>query len=426
MENSLPFSGKPIISQVNLQGSKSISNRVLLMAALAKGDSQISNIPLNKDVLACLETLKSLGVKCVLDKKKRVIQINGCNGVLPRNSATIFCNESGTLTRFITPICAAQKDGRFYIYAAPRMMERPMSDQLKVLEDMGMNAIYEKKILALPLTIRSGGLNSKNISINGNKTSQFLSGLLLSAPLIQNGLVINSLENSSQNYVKMTTYLMGLFGVFVTHENNSYKVPQCSYVARNYFIEPDISTASYFWALAALTNGKVRINNVYIDSCQGDIYFLKILRNMGCSVNIDNDGIEVVGNKEIKGVTVNMRECSDTFMTVAALAVFASSDTFINGLSHTRFQESNRLKAMNDGLQRIGVYTEITEDSILISPSRSSLKSNSVNSFNDHRIAMSLSLIGLRTRHNILVKDSECVSKTCPDFFERIYYILEC
>ena len=123
---------------------------------------------------------------------------------------------------------------------------------------------------------------------------------------------------------------------------------------------------------------------------------------------------------------MNMRECSDTFMTVAALAVFASSDTFINGLSHTRFQESNRLKAMNDGLQRIGVYTEITEDSILISPSRSSLKSNSINSFNDHRIAMSLSLIGLRTRHNILVKDSECVSKTCPDFFERIYYILEC
>ncbi|WP_440683245.1 3-phosphoshikimate 1-carboxyvinyltransferase [Cysteiniphilum halobium] len=424
-QQSLPLATKKISAEVSLPGSKSLSNRVLLIAALAKGESVIDNLPLSKDVLAGVDALKALGVSQRFDESLGRIVIQGTNGSFPRQKARIFCNEAGTLTRFIVPLCAAQKSGEYYIYAAQRMMARPIAEQLLILNSLGMQAKYEQNQLSLPMTILAEGLKQKeSLSIDGTKSSQFLSGLLIAAPLIDGGLIIHSNTDHPQPYVQMTVDMMRDFGVAIDVDNNMYKIQgNQSYQARHYAIEPDISTASYFWALAAITQGDVKIKHVVHDAKQGDIRFLDVLEKMGCQVIAEEDGIRVIGGDVLRGVMVDMRNFSDTFMTVAAIACFANGQTHITGLAHTRLQESDRVSAMAEGLTRLGVKVTTTQDSIHIYPEKSALKAATVEGHNDHRIAMSLALIGLK-QEGVIINGAECVSKTCPDYFERMAKII--
>ncbi|WP_440615733.1 3-phosphoshikimate 1-carboxyvinyltransferase [Cysteiniphilum sp. 6C5] len=424
-QQSLPLATNKISTEVSLPGSKSLSNRVLLIAAMANGESVIDNLPLSKDVLAGVGALKALGIRHQFDESKGRIIIQGANGIFPHKKARIFCNEAGTLTRFIIPLCAAQKIGEYYIYAAERMMVRPIAEQLAVLSSLGMQAAYEDRQESLPMTLLAKGLKqTDSVSIDGAKSSQFLSGLLIASPLIDGGLSIHSNTDHPQPYVQMTVDMMRDFGVTVDVENNLYKIQaNQNYQARHYAIEPDISTASYFWALAAITQGNVKVKHVTRDAKQGDIRFLEVLEKMGCQVITEEDGIRVIGGEVLNGVTVDMRNFSDTFMTVAAIACFAKGETHITGLSHTRLQESDRVSAMAEGLARLGVHVTTTKDSIHICPEKSALRGGTVEGHNDHRIAMSLALIGLK-QEGVIINGAECVSKTCPDYFERMAKII--
>lgn len=424
MKNFIPKLAFSVSNGVYLDGSKSIANRVLIIAAMAKGETRFSNLPNSADVLACVQALKELGCKLKHDQQTKSLTIQGCNGVFPNRSAKIFCNESGTLTRFIIPMCATQNNSNYHINATQRMMDRPLADLLAALELLGMKASYHTKNLSMPLTISSNSLAGGNISVDGKKSSQFASGLLMAAPYMQGDLALQSITNHKQPYLEMTAKVMAEFGVGVTVNDNTYKASPTSYVSSGqYTVEPDVSTASYFWALAAITNSSIKVMNITQNSKQGDIKFLEVLEQIGCSVNYCDDGIEVVGAKSLKGITINMRNFSDTFMTLAAIACFADGDTYISGLNHTRGQESDRVDAMAEGLMGLGIYVETTEDTILISPARSDLKAGEVESHNDHRIGMSLALLGLK-QDGVIINNAEAVNKTCPDYFERMKTIV--
>jgi 3-phosphoshikimate 1-carboxyvinyltransferase len=321
-------------------------------------------------------------------------------------------------------MCAVQCNAKYHINATQRMMERPIAVLLESLETLGLKVSYHEKNYSMPLTISTGSLAGCNVNVDGKKSSQFASGLLMAAPYMQNGLTLQSITNQKQPYLEMTAKVMVEFGVQVTTDGNAYKVSKTSYISPSeYTVEPDVSTASYFWALAAITNSSVKIMNITKDSKQGDIKFLDVLEQIGCTVNYYDDGIEVVGAKSLKGITVNMRNFSDTFMTLAAIACFADGDTHISGLTHTRGQESDRVDAMAEGLAKLGVYVETTEDTILISPVKSNLHAAEVDSHNDHRIAMSLALLGLR-QDGVIINNAQAVNKTCPDYFERMNTIV--
>ena len=415
---------KPLKKEVYLDGSKSITNRSLIIASMARGETVFENLPNSADVLACVEVLRKLGCQVEHNQQKKILSILGCEGSFPNSKAKLFCNESGTLTRFIIPMCAVQKSGQYYIYAQPRMMQRPLADQLKPLEELGMFASYHDNNHSMPMTINSQSLAGGGVSILGGKSSQFASGLLMAAAYMSEGLIIDSITDHKQPYLEMTAKVMQEFGVNVKITEHSYQVvPGCYISPKKYTVEPDVSTASYFWALAAITNSSIKVMNVTKDSKQGDIKFLEVLEKIGCKVNYFDDGVEVIGTSNLKAIDVNMRNFSDTFMTLAAIACFADGDTHITGISHTRGQESDRVSAIAEGLEKLGVYTETTQDSLLISPSRSNIKSGEVDSHNDHRIAMSLSLLGLR-HSGIIINNAEAVAKTCPDYFDRMRKLL--
>lgn len=420
MKNFIPKFALPISKQVYLDGSKSIANRVLIIAAIAKGTVKLSNLPNSADVLACVQALKELGCELEHDRDAKSLVIQGCDGVFPNSQAEIFCNESGTLTRFIIPMCATQDSASYYVKATTRMMDRPLADLLEPLEGLGMQVSYDVKNHSMPLTINANSLAGGTVSVDGKKSSQFASGLLMAAPYMQNGLELESRTDHKQPYLDMTTKVMQEFGVSVNVENKIYSVAPAVYKSPGkYVVEPDVSTASYFWAFAAITGSSIEVMNITKASKQGDVRFLEVLEQIGCSVNYSDDGIEVIGTDNLKGITVNMRNFSDTFMTLAAIACFVDGDTHISGLTHTRGQESDRVSAMAEGLTKLGVYVETTQDSILISPARSNLKSAEVDSHNDHRIAMSLALLGLKLE-GVVITNSQAVSKTCPDYFERM------
>lgn len=424
MKNFIPQLKSSVSKQVYLDGSKSIANRVLIIAAMAKGKTKFNNLPNSADVLACVQALKELGCELDHNQQTKSLSIQGCEGVFPKKQAKIFCNESGTLTRFIIPMCALQSKAEYSVSATARMMDRPIADLLVPLENLGMDAIYAIKKYSLPLTIKANPLVSNTIKVDGKKSSQFASGLLMAAPYIQDGLTLQSVSDHKQPYLEMTAKVMAEFGVVVEIKDNFYKVSQTKYISPSeYIVEPDISTASYFWALAAITNSTIKVMSVTKNSKQGDIKFLEILEQIGCTVNYCADGIEVLGTKNLKGITVNMRNFSDTFMTLAVIACFADSDTHIFGIAHTRGQESDRVSAMAVELTKVGICVKTTQDSITISPSKSRLKPAEVDSYNDHRIAMSLALLGLK-QNGIIVNNAEAVSKTCPDYFARMKAIV--
>jgi 3-phosphoshikimate 1-carboxyvinyltransferase len=407
----------PIDAQLQIPGSKSITNRALLLAALAEGVSELSNILISNDTLALINALRELGVVVQLYEDTNTCIVVGCMGEFPKKEATIWCDSAGTVARFLLAACASMS-GSYHFDGSEQLRKRPIASLLRTLCSQGAR-LEDITASRLPFTIvGADGLRGGEIEIDSAKSSQFVSALLMISPFAKSPVVLTTLNLMSDPYVTMTSTMMGDFGVRVhkMHQGR-YSIPTPQrYEAREYTVEPDFSTASYFFAAAAATAGQVTIQSVdRLHSKQGDVAFISVLEKMGCEIIDDAQGLTVKGPAQLKGVSVDMRKFSDTFMTLAALAPFASTPTTITNIEHTREHESNRISVMREGLERLKIKVEEGDDWLKIYPGQP--EAGVVDSHDDHRIAMAFSIIGLRVK-GIEINDAECVAKTCPNFFE--------
>lgn len=394
-----------------------MTNRALLMAALAKGVSVLSGILISDDTHTLVQALHALGVSLELDIQARTCTVKGCEGRFPNSSAAIWCNNAGTVARFLLAACASSP-GTYVFDGSSRMRERPIELLLKALCRQGAS-VTPNETREMPFTLQGrNGLKGGEIEIDGSESGQFISALLMAAPFAEKSVLIKTRNVVSRPFVEMTCAMMAEFGVLVRRmhpDRFSIPVPQC-YQAREYVIEPDFSTASYFFGAAAVIGGQVTIQPTKIStSKQGDIKFLSILQKMGCQLEENEMGLTIKSSGELRGVSVDMRDCSDTFMTLAAIAPFAKSPTTITNIGHARLQESNRITVMCEELNKLNVKAEEGSDWIRIHPSEP--KGGVVDPHQDHRIAMSFAIMGLKVA-GVAIEGAECVSKTCPDFFE--------
>lgn len=424
-DQAIPTIDFPINASIKVPGSKSITNRALLLAALAQGHSTLHGVLFSEDTEAFAKALIELGLNLNIDRENHKIIVEGGAGQFSNLHANIYCKDAGTATRFLIPVCAAMSGGSYHFSATERMSERPIKPLLEVLEQQGAEFSFESDY-KMPFNLHAKSLTGGKVTVYITDSSQFLSGLLMAAPYAKSAMTLTSSKALNQKtYVHMTVEMMAEFGIQASWiDDHSVMVPQGCYQSREYQIEPDASTASYFFAMAAITSGKMHVPNLRKKCMQGDIQFLNVLEKMGCTVIEEKGGITVIGTKQLKGLgDVDMTGFSDTFMTLAVVAVFADSPTTIHGLAHTRLQESDRIAAISDGLSRLGIKVQSTQDSLSIYPGQP--HGAFVGSFKDHRIAMSLSLIGLKTP-GVIIKGAECVAKTCPDYFELLNSVSKC
>lgn len=420
---SVRVSNAPIKAKVHISGSKSMTNRALLLASLAEGASEISDMLISDDTLAMANALHELGIMIQLDKTARSCIVGGAGGQFPKKQANIWCNDAATVARFLLAACAASP-GSYRFDASEQMRKRPIAELLRVLINQGAK-LSPEKARQMPFTLTgSDGIQGGEIEMDASETGQYVSALLMVAPFAKKTLQIKVQDLVSQPYIDMTCEMMADFGVLVRRMHSglfSVPIPQ-RYNARDYKIEPDFSTASYFFAAAAVTGGQVTIQPVSRSaSRQGDIEFLAILEKMGCEVSESETGLTVKGPAELKGVSVDMRHFSDTFMTLAVLAPFAKTPTSITNIGHARRKESDRIAVMRTELQKLQIKVEEGKDWLKIYPSEP--KPAMIETHHDHRIAMAFAVIGLRVP-GITINDAECVNKTCPDFFatwEKLY-----
>jgi 3-phosphoshikimate 1-carboxyvinyltransferase len=406
----------PIRAHIEVPGSKSITNRALLLAALADGVSELSGILLSDDTLALIQALQQLGIVVQVHASTKTCVIAGCQGRFPKTQATIDCKSAGTVARFLLAAAAASP-GVYLFDGSAQLRARPLAQLLQILKKQG--AKFEPdQVQQLPFTLYGAqGLYGGEIEISSSETSQYLSAMLMIAPFAKNSVILTTHDVVSQPFIDMTCAMMGDFGVLVRRMHNArYSVPAPQrYHARSYEIEPDISTASYFFAAAAVTAGSVTIKSIHRDTTkQGDIAFLTVLQKMGCVIHETETGLTVQGPEVLRGIDVDMLDFSDTFMTLAAIAPFATTPTMITNIAHTRSQESDRISVMRKGLETLNIQVEEGRDWIKIFPSKP--VGGIVDAHHDHRIAMAFAIVGLRVE-GVEIEGAECVTKTCPQFF---------
>ncbi len=417
MDQLIHVAQSPVQARLTIPGSKSITNRALLLAALAKGVSEISDILISDDTLAMVNALQSLGIAVQLDTHSCSCIVKGSGIPFPRREASIWCGDSGIVARFLLAACSASP-GIYQLAGAEQLQKRPIGELLRILMQLGAKIISENEG-RLPVTVMGvEALEGGKIAIHATETGQFISALLIAAPFAKIPLVIQAEELVSYPYIEMTCAMMAEFNVLVHRINKtdfSVPVPQ-QYQARNYRVEPDLSTASYFFAAAAVTGGQMTIQSISLQhSKQADTAFLTVLESMGCIVMVTEQGLTVKGGITLQGVTVDMRHFSDTFMTLAAIAPFASTPTTIAHIGHARYKESDRIAVMYSELKKLRVKVEKGNDWLKIYPSVP--QGAVINSHQDHRIAMAFAVMGLRVP-GIIIRGAECVSKTCPNFFK--------
>lgn len=414
---------KKIDWHVRVPGSKSMTNRALLMAALADGKTSLKGVLFSDDSRNFLGSLKSLGFAVDINEQAKEVTVTGLNGKIPVKNGEIYVGSAGTAARFLTAMLALA-EGTFTINASEQMKKRPMKPLFDVLTQLGAEITYLENEDFLPIQIKGiGGMPQTNemcrVRLDISKSTQFLSALMLISPMLKNGLCIEIIsERKDGSYIRITRKMMEQLGANVEFNGTSYIIPaNTSYQAGTYQIEPDVSAACYFYAAAALTGGRTVVENVTWECMQGDLKFIKLLETLGCTVNDTPAGIEVIGaeNGTIKGITVDMKDFSDQTMTLAALAPFAASAVRIENIGHIRLQESDRLHAIATELTRLGIQCEEEEEAITIHPGTPT--AGIVQTYDDHRIAMAFALIGLRTE-GIEIANPMCCKKTFEEYFD--------
>lgn len=414
----------PLQATVRVPGSKSLTNRALLIAALASGNTLLTNALFSDDSCYFAKALQALGFDVELEEDLREITVAGLGGKIPATQAELFIGNAGTAARFLSAFLTLGH-GEYILDGEPRMRERPIQDLIDALASLG--AKLEATNGCPPVRISANGLPGGKTKMAGNISSQFLSALLMVAPYASSPIEIElTTELNSKPYVDMTIAIMRDFGVQVQRDGYRYfSIPLTSYQRPSasrqfpvsiYPIESDASAASYFFAAPAIVGGTVRVENISRRSRQGDINFLDVLQEMGCIVNEGENFIEVTGAISLRGIDVDMRDIPDTAQTFAAIAPFASSPTRIRGIASARVKETDRVHATCTELARLGVRVEEHEDGMTIYP-WDNIQPATIQTYNDHRMAMAFSLVGLKT-DGITIENPSCVTKTFPDFFK--------
>jgi 3-phosphoshikimate 1-carboxyvinyltransferase len=406
----------PVRATVRPPGSKSITNRALACAALARGASRLTGVLDSEDTQVMLEGLRKLGLELTHDAARCEVRITGCDGQLPARGADLFVGNSGTTVRFLTALVALGQ-GRFRLDGVPRMRERPIADLLEALTALGVSARSETGNGCPPVVVDAAGLRGGVAKIRGDVSSQFLSGLLLASPYAAAPLEIQVAgELVSVPYVDMTLAVMRSFGAQIdaASEPPRYRVSNAAhYEGAEYDIEPDASAASYFFGAAAVTGGDVTVQGLSRSSLQGDVGFCDCLEQMGCEVHWQANSIRVVG-RPLRGIDVDMNAISDTAQTLAVVALFANGPTTIRGVAHIRHKETDRIGDLARELRKLGAEVEEFSDGLRVTPRQ--LHAAALDTYRDHRMAMSFALAGLKTP-GVEIRDPGCVAKTYPNFF---------
>ena len=422
---------KPVNWETDVPGSKSITNRALLLAALCGGPVQLNGVLFSDDSRHFLSSLQSLGYEVEIDEPKAVVQVNGNGGVLPAHSGEIHVGSAGTAARFLTAMLGVS-EGTFVINASEQMQKRPMQPLFEALLSLGASVEWLGETWHLPVRITGAGAQIRSLEqeavldLDISTSTQFLSAFLLIAPMFPHGLKIHiTSEKKDGSYIRITRKMMQEFGVEAAFDGCDYTVePSKGYQQSVYQIEPDVSGACYFYAAAAMTSGTAKVHHVHWDSMQGDMKFLRLLEQMGCALTEDSDGIRLTGSSDgLKGLEVNMNDFSDQALTLAAIAPYASSDVKITHIGHIRGQECDRLHAIVTNLRNAGITCEEGEDWVCIHPGKP--QPCQIETFEDHRVAMAFTIMGLGC-DGIEILNPGCCKKTFENYFEVLDKLLIC
>ncbi len=415
---------KPPSATVIVPGSKSITNRALVLAALASRETEcvLSSALRSEDTEVMINCLQELGFFVEADWQRATISLrkHSSDRLIPAERADLFVGNSGTTIRFLAAMVSLAP-GRYRLDGVKRMRERPIQDLLDTLKQLGVEAVSENGNGCPPVVISGNGWRgSSQVRVRGDVSSQFLSGLLLVAGWAdEDGTITITIDGAlvSTPYVGMTLDMLGPWieqfgwdGDFLWVVSNRCEPP------KSYSIEPDASAASYFWAASAITGGRITVTGLNRKSIQGDMRFVDVLQQMGCRVEECDAGITVHG-KPLRGVDVDMNDISDTVMTLGAVACFAEGPTTIRNVAHIRHKETDRIAALAAELRKLGAEVEERADSLTITPRP--LTGCAVDTYNDHRMAMSLALIGLKIP-GVVIRDPGCVAKTYPGFWQDL------
>lgn len=414
---------------VPIPGSKSLTNRALILAALAQGSSTLEGALFSEDTDVMAESLRRLGIAVEADAARETFCVQGQGGNLPAHAADLFVANSGTSIRFLTALTALGT-GRYRLDGIPRMQQRPQQDLLDALNDLGVSARSERDTGCPPLIVESAnGLPGGEACVGAEASSQFLTALLMVAPYAHQDVRLQIVGALRPFYVEITRRMMAQWGAVseILSEGAGAPLRYCiragqRYTAQQpYRIEPDASSASYFFAAAAVTGGRVTVPGLTAEALQGDVRFaLEALAEMGCIVTSNADGITVIGPPpgQLRGIERDMSAISDTSLTLAAIAPFANSPVVVHNIAHSRLQECDRISAACTELTRLGVRVEERPDGFTVYPAET-IRPAEIETYNDHRVAMSFALVGLRAL-GIVIRNPACVAKTFPDYWQRL------
>lgn len=404
---------------VTVPGSKSITQRALIAASLADGDSVLHGPLISDDTEYSSRALSQMGIEIL--KEPDYWRIQGTGGTIREPEDDIFLGNNGTATRFLTSV-AALGSGECIIDGDVRMHERPIEPLIEALKGWGVDIESIHGTGCPPLSIIASGLSGGRTVLPEGKSSQYLSSLLLVAPYARQPAELDVLgEILSQPYVAMTLAIMADFGIQVEAavDFSSFTIPQGCYQPRAYHIEGDASNASYFWAAAAVTEGRVTVANVPVPSLQGDAMLIPLLARMGCNVEQQDKGICLTGPNKLEPISVDMGAMPDVVPTLAVVAAFADGTTEISNIAHLRIKECDRLSATATELTKMGVRVEEFADRLIIhGRGGDGMHQTEIETYQDHRMAMSMAVAGLRVK-GIRIKDEQCVAKSFPDFWQR-------
>ena len=416
---------KPHEIVTSVPGSKSITNRALLLAALSDGTSVLHGVLFSDDSRYFMQALVDLGFFVAIDEANKTVTVVGCGGSIPCANtrkagdvdATIYVGSAGTAARFLTAFLGLS-EGKYRIDASEQMRKRPMEELLMALEDMGCEITYEEEPYHFPFIIGGFDCKRSSITVDIEKSSQFLSALLITSVLLPQHFMIGLIGTHGMAYVNMTLRMMSQFGVAMEKTiTGSYRRRSAKgYDAKEYMIEPDVSAACYFYAMAPLLRVPVKVTNVHMNCLQGDIKFLNVLDRMGCELEDHKDGVRVCPPREhFSGGSFDLASFSDQALTLAAIAPFANSKVCIMNVGHIRYQECDRINAILTNLLNMGVLAICEDDNIFILPGKP--KPSAIKTFDDHRVAMAFSLPGLVVG-DMEIENPSCTGKTFEDYFD--------